>query len=364
MILSVSESDRKIFCVEGQIMYEKRANPTISDVAEESGLSISTTSRVLSGTNYPISDEARRRVMVAAESLGYYSKLSAQSAGRDVFVVIPSLSNPYYLALISGLETSLRLLNMNMILLNTHGKLEYEKQLIQQIAHRPRVQLILSPVSDDVDHIRALISARAEVILLEQQLPLDCMTVRFNYREGGRMATSHLVEKGHRRIGFVSSPLTKHSRREVYEGYLAGLEKAGIVRESALILTAKYENAHSSNLFEYENGIQQIKKLFERNAILPDAFFCANDITAIGVLNELSQHGVNVPSDVSLIGFDNIPFSAMVNPALTTVDQCTYEMGTMAAEFLNGNLLNPQRKPVSVLLEPKLIKRESVANRA
>ena len=344
-------------------MYEKRATPTVSDVAEKSGLSISTTSRVLSGANYPVSEEARRRVSVAAEVLGYYPKLSAQSSGRDVFVIIPSLSNPYYLALISGLEASLRLLNMNMILLNTHGKLEHEKKLLHQISHRPRVQLILSPVSDDVEHIRALISERAEVVLLEQQLPLDCMTVRFNYREGGKMATWHLIERGHRRIGFVSSPLTKHSRREVYEGYLAALEKAGIVCENALILSSKDEVSYSSDLFEYENGTQQIRNMFVNKAKMPDAFFCANDITAIGVLNELRQHGINVPNDVSLIGFDNIPFSAMVSPALTTVDQCTYEMGTMAAEFLNGNLVNPLRKPVSVLLEPKLVKRESVADR-
>lgn len=342
-------------------MYEKRANPTISDVAKASGVSVTTVSRVLSGANYPVAGETRRRVIVSAEALGYCPKHPAQTSDSDVFVIIPCLSNPYYSALISGLEASLRLFDMNMVLMNTNGNLEMEKRLVHQIGLRPRAQMILSPVSDETEHIGALLTAQAQVILLEQLLPLDCTTVRFNYREGGKLATRHLIEAGHRRIGFVSSPLTKYSRREVYEGYLAALAKAGIVRENALILIAQDEARHSNDMYEYENGVRQIQKLLESNTKIPDAFFCANDITAIGVLYALHQHGVHVPDDVSLIGFDNIPFSTMVDPALTTVDQCTYEMGTMAAEFLNGNLLNPHRKPVNVLLEPRLVGRKSVA---
>lgn len=331
---------------------------TIYDVAKQSGVSATTVSRVLSNTDYPVSEATRRKVIQAAETLGYVPKRLHVKA-RDVIVMIPNLTNPYYATLVSGLEASLRLFDMNMVLMVANDSLEQEIHLTNEIAKRDRISLILSPVSDSHAHIGALIAQKAEVIMLEQYLPLECTMVRFNYAKGGEIATKYLIGRGHRRIAFVSSPLTKHSRREVFNGYLTALKRAGIARDDSLIQVAGEEKRSANDVFEYVNGMRLTNLLLD-TAPRPDAIFCANDLTALGVLCALHERGLRIPEDISLIGFDNIHLSQVSNPPLTTVDQCIYELGSIAAEFLNANLKNPDRKHVNVLLEPKLIERASV----
>lgn len=253
----------------------------------------------------------------------------------------------------------MRIMGMDMVLANSQGKLETEIRLIKEAAQRNNLRLIISPVGESFEHISELMEHGAAVIIIEQHLPIPCTSICFNYIKGGTLATQHLIDRGLRKIAFISSPLIKSSRKEVFEGYLAALKQNGIPAEKSLIKIADHEESYLNDVFEYSNGAKMICELIE-SGVSPDAVFCSNDITAIGALQQLQRLGFRVPQDISLMGFDNIHFSAMTNPPLTTIDQCTYEVGNMAAEILNGNLQNPHRKNLNITLEPHLIIRESV----
>lgn len=173
------------------------------------------------------------------------------------------------------------------------------------------------------------------------------------------MATEFLLRRGKRKIGFISSPLTRPSRKQVYEGYLWALNKYKIPLEEKYLRIAQKEEISLHELFEYQNGMEQVQRMIQANAV-PEAIFCINDLTAIGVMKTLQNNGYQIPKDVGVMGFDNIHLSTMILPTLTTIEQSTYELGSMAAEILIGSIHDPGRGEVSIVLEPKLIIRESV----
>ena len=339
-------------------MNVKRESATIYDVAKLAGVSVTTVSRVLSHSSYPVSLKTQQKVIRAAEDLGYLARQTG-SSDHNVVVMVPNLTNPYYLSLVAGLETSLRNMGMDMVLANSQGSLEMESRLIKEAVQRSCLRLIISPVGESYDHISELVEQGIAVIIIEQHLPAPCTSICFNYVKGGTLATQYLIERGLRKIAFISSPLTKASRKEVFDGYLAAMKQNRIPVENRLIKIAEHEEIYLNDVFEYSNGAKMVCELL-KSGERPEAIFCANDVTAVGALQQLQKLGFRVPEDISLMGFDNIHFSAMTNPPLTTIDQCTYELGNMAAEILNGTLQNPHRKKLNITLEPRLVIRESV----
>lgn len=340
-------------------MNSKKANITVYDIAKAACVSPATVSRVLGNSDYPVAAQTRQKVCETAASLGYSPKSNPSFVSRNVMVVVPDLVNPYYTSLIAGLESSINRSNMNMLLKNSCWSVESEKLLLSQINPKEISGVIISPIGDQHNHISELIQKGVEVVIIEQSSGLECSKVCFDYEKGGELITQYLIDRGLRSIGFISSPLTRPSRRGVYSGYLRALERNHLPINKLHIRIANYENHQTGNLYEAANGASQIQALLAC-ATPPQAVFCGNDFTAIGAMQQLQKMGLAVPKDLSVVGFDNIYYSGMMNPPLTTVDQCTYEMGSMAAELLGGNLANPQRKKVSVMLEPRLVKRESV----
>ena len=139
-------------------MNYKRTGSTIYDIARAAHVSPTTVSRVLSDGSYPVSEEARKRVFAAADALNYTPKGKLRPSERDVVVMIPNLSNLYYAALLSGLETSLRMFGLNTLLMNTKGDISLEKRLVNELCRRDSVRVIISPVCDDLRHLQPLFS--------------------------------------------------------------------------------------------------------------------------------------------------------------------------------------------------------------
>lgn len=338
----------------------KKGQTTIHDIAKHVGVSPATVSRVFSNTSYPIANKTKEKVLSAARQLGYPKTTSTLAAKCErVIVLIPDLMNPYYTSLIAGLECSLRMSGISMVLVNTGASIDLEKKMISEIDVKSIKGVIISPVSNQVEHIALLIKRGVQVIVLEQAVELECSKVFFNYKKGGELATQYLIDRGLRSIGFISSPLTRFSRREVYDGYLSALQKNGLAVDERLIRIAKNELRQTDDIYEIANGRMQIQQMIDLKN-LPDGVFCANDITAIGVLGQLHKENICVPQDISVIGFDNVFYSGCASPPLTTIDQCVYEIGSMAAELLNRNIIDPNRKCVDVTLEPRLVIRDSV----
>jgi len=174
------------------------------------------------------------------------------------------------------------------------------------------------------------------------------------------MAVDYLYAKGHRRIAYVGAPPVYHSRREMLAGYRAAIGEKQLPNHTELEWLGIAE-ADTMQLYELENGEACARALTQLSEP-PTACLCINDQSAIGLIRGLQGLGVRVPEDVSVIGFDNIPQGALVSPALTTIDQRAYEMGTLAFETLYRQIRFPEEPVGSVMLTPRIVERESVAS--
>lgn len=342
-------------------MNKKYETITVRDVAKRAGVSVATVSRVLSNSNYPVSENSRDKVIDAAHSLGYLPKHVLQPTEKDVVVILPSLSNPYYISLLAGLEISLRIFGFNVLIVNTRHDAQLERELVQELSGRRHLKVIIAPVTDCLDHLDKLVATKAPVIVLEQPYFHGGATIAADYRASGAIAAEHLLTCKKQRIAFFSAPLSRYSRREVFEGFRDALAMRGIHLKEEMTFIASEEPALSNTTSPYYMGISLAKQMLQNCDCLPDAIFCGNDMMAIGVLRALSEKGIMVPRDISLIGLDNIDTAEVSNPPLTTIDECTYEIGSMAAEMLCGMTKDPERKAVHVSLQPKLVMRESVS---
>lgn len=341
-------------------MNYKRKGSTIYDIAKAAQVSPTTVSRVLNDTTYPVSDELRRRVLSAANALHYTARGKLRPTERDVVVMVPSLSNLYYTTLISGMEASLRMFGLNMLLMNTQNDIGLEKQLITELCSRSSVRLIISPVLDDLTHLQQLIRLSIPMVIIEQPLADGCSTICVNFSHGSVMAIKHLLSRGMRRIAFLGAPLTHYSRTEVYNGYCNALEQAGIPVDPSLVFLAENSPATQDDASPFYMGMHLLDRMLKSSSPLPDAIYCSNDMIAIGALHRLDERGIRVPQDLSVVGMDNILLSSVSSPPLTTVDPCTYEVGRIAAETLYAQLMDSAKQHVNIMLEPKLILRDSV----
>ena len=345
-----------------QNMDESRV--TIYDIAKASGVSSTTVSRVLNNKGYPVSEAAKRRVLDAAIQLGYHpNKRVANKTGSSLFVyvVVPSIANPYYMQLAMGVEQFLhKRSDVKMVLYNTNGSLEAERDFAADIACNKQscLGVIIASISPTHEHLLQLEYTGLRIVAFDQQIGINCNMVQFHYRSGGHMAAAHLINTGRRRIGFISSPLTRFSRREVYAGFCDALEQFGVELDSRYIKIASTETASSDQMYDYNNGMILTQQLLEEGN-LPDGLMCINDVMAMGAFRALHTAKVNIPESVGVVGFDNIFMSQIVTPRLTTIDQCTLEMGSLAANILLDSNNKTNQNPVRVMLEPSLVVRES-----
>lgn len=341
-------------------MNKKSNKPTIYDIANLAGVSTSTVSRTLRDEGYSVSDETKRKVLDAAIQLNYIFTKQIDEINRNkIAVIMPNIINPYYATLITGVEHIIQESGMQMILYNTNGNKEREKKISEEILDLKVQGVIIVSIADTYEHIQKLIDLNVKVVACEQKIGLECNSVTFNFFEGGLMATDYLISKGKKKIAFLSSPLDRYSRTELLNGYKKSLKRNNIKYDENLVRIADKEANSDLEMFEFTNGKDLIKDLIDEK-IEFDSVFCVNDVTAIGVIQELKYRGIMIPEEIGVIGFDNIYFSNMIYPPLTTIDQSTYELGTLVAEILLGSINNPKRNNFSTVLEPKLIIRESV----
>ena len=341
-------------------------NITIYDVARHCGVSVATVSRIVNNADYPVSSELRARVRDSVRELNYKPNLLGRylksNRTDEVGIIIPNISNFYYPDLIAGINDSLIHSGYNVLLCNSYRNPEYEKKQFLSLLQKQVKGIILATVGDDTSWIGEINTEGVTVVAIEQSLHVPTHRVCFNYYGGGYMAARYLVEMGHREIAFISAPLTYASRRQRLDGFRAGLRESGIeLTQNYLRISDSVQEDESS--YEFNIGSRLAEKLMRLDAP-PTAIFCINDMMAIGVIRTLQNLRIRVPQDVSVLGFDNMTISKMITPALTTIDQCTREIGSQAIELLKKGFENPSAPPETVRFKPKLVERESVARRA
>lgn len=326
--------------------------PTITTVARLANVSVASASRALNGIR--TSAAMRERVTEAAESVGYVPNAAARSlrsrrTGQIAFA-LPDVGNPVYTTMVGSIQDVARARGFRLMLHSTSAAAEDELAMIRDLKHRYVDGLILASLHLTDAHHEELARAAAPVVVIGRPgkgTPVD--TVRANSRKGAAEVVRHLHAVGRRRIGFVNGPTHTAPGSSRRLGYLDGLRSCGLDRDDALIEVA--------DDFMIEPGSEATERLLAR--VRPDAIFCANDLLAIGALSALRGVGLDVPTDVALVGMDDTPLSKVTWPPLTTVDLGSAERARIAVELLLQRIEDPTREPQVVGVEPRLVARAS-----
>jgi DNA-binding LacI/PurR family transcriptional regulator len=329
---------------------------TIKDIAEAANVSTATVSHVINGTR-PVSDEVRQRVRQAMERLNYQPNAVARGLRtkktRFLALIIPDITNPFFTDLARGFQDASDQNDYVPVLCNTDRALERELRFLNILRQQRVDGLVLNPTMVTAEDLKRQLGARVAVVLIGSQIDdPDFDLVMVDNIRGGADAVQHLIDLGHRRIGLVCGPRSTSSGLQRYQGYRQALEKNNLPYKEALV---------AEGSFSYEGGYSCMQRILSQQP-LPTAVFATSDVMALGAKNASEDFGLSIPTDLSLIGFDDIPRVSMVEPKLTTIAQPRYQMGWEAAQLLIDRIeqsIPPTRQ--KVVMEHKLVVRESTA---
>jgi LacI family transcriptional regulator len=330
---------------------------TIVDVARRAGVSASTVSHVINGTRF-VAPATRRRVEAAIEVAAYRPNALARSlrSGRShtLGLVLPDSGNPFFAEVGREIQLAAFAAGYSVFLCNTENDPEKEQRSVNVLT-RARVDgLVLVAVDERGDALRALVRQKVPVVVMDRERPdLALDTVLTDHREGGRLATRHLVALGHRRIGFVAGPAGLSPSELRLAGHRDALAEGGLSPEAALL-------RHGD--FHPESGRAAARALLA-SARPPTAILACNDLMALGVLRAAAEAGRRVPQDLAVVGYDDIELAAFTVPPLTTVAQPRREMGRAAVRLLVNRLERRGLAPQQALLPVALTVRQSCGAR-
>jgi LacI family transcriptional regulator len=307
----------------------------IKMVAEKAGVSASTVSRVLGSKQAYIAKETREKVLKAVQELQYTPNIYAKGlrGGRteSIALLIPDIENEMFPPIIKGIETYARKNGYNLILSCTNEDIEIEKNFINKMRQNAVDGFIVCSMTQKSDHVRQLQRDGFPLVLVARYYGDKINAVVINNYQAGYDATNYLINSGNRRIAIVVGSIDLSLYRERYEGYKAALQNAGIAYDDRLVI---HETSGANGLYK---AIMNILKMKDR----PDAIFATNDHKAIISMQAVNDTGLRIPDEISVLGFDNIKVSKLLNPALSTVSQPFYDMGSLAAKklinIINGN---------------------------
>jgi LacI family transcriptional regulator len=328
---------------------------TIKDVARHAQVSTSTVSHVLNKTRY-VSETITANVLAAVEELNYAPSALARSLKlkntRTFGMLVTTSINPFFAEVVKGVERRCYEKGYNLLLCNTEGDFERLRFNIDMLLQK-RVDGLLLMSDELVNQHFDIFERHAAVPTVvmdsgETDFPSD--KIQDNSYHGGYIATKYLIDKGHTQIGCIRGPLDKPTAKKRY----AGFEKA--MREADLTINEKWVEVCN---FDCEEGASALKKLHERGP-LPSALFVCNDMMAMGVINAASQLGMNIPDDLSLIGYDDIKIARYMTPSLTTIHQSKFHLGQQAFDTLLEKIQTQRTTDLEIQLEPTLVERNSV----
>lgn len=336
---------------------------SIKDVAKEAGVSASTVSYVLNSTpTETISPETKKRVMEAVSKLGYVPNLNARSLSSRrsnlIGVLIPQtepgkelmFSNPFYGELLSSIEYTARQHGYHLLLSGTKEDQDY-----LSIAQNRGVDGVIIVGTYPGENLNALKILGVPIVLVDSYVKDDFFhTIGIEDKEGARMATRYLIEKGHRSIAFVSGSIRENGVNiKRYQGYCDAMREAGL---------AVNEQAVYSGTVDYEYGMDAAREFLARGRKQTAAFVTA-DVITMGLIKGLQQNHIRIPEDVSIVSFDDVYFARMAHPALTTIHQDIGEKGRQAVQLVLDAAKSNEHHHTECILPLSLVERESVCER-
>ena len=331
---------------------------TIKDVAPKAGVSITSVSRVLNDKKIDeyMRRETKDRILQVIKDLNFKPDKRAQSLRglrmKIIGLVIPNRFNPYFEQLAAAVEQVCYKEGYGVLLCSSQNSIERESVYIDILERQKVDAIILSTVGLKKDELNDLMERGTKIVLVDEDVPgVNAPAVFANNYMGGCQATQYLIDLGHRRIAFITGSMNLLSSKDRLRGYCETLKKNGLEAGGKLIKEGDYT---------YESGFEAGKQLLRQSRDDFTAIFCSDDLMAFGAIQVIRERGMKVSDDYSIVGFDDMYFSSISSPQLTTVAQPLREMAVQAFKSIKEELRkNPPRGKKHHFLDTKLVIRES-----
>jgi DNA-binding LacI/PurR family transcriptional regulator len=333
-----------------------RRRPTMKDVAQHAGVSVSTVSYVLNDSG-PVAPERRNRILDAIRLLEYEPNESARSLKRrsasTIAMVVPELSNQFFAMVAEGVQRAASARDVLVVLIvpdaveqpeESQGRLLLRSQRVDGVIYLSGTGSMPASIYD--------LARSGPLVLVDEQIPgMDLPAVVCDSRRGAREVARHVLEQGHRRIAVIGGPPALWTAQQRLAGYREAIAGAGLDPDAVPVYPGDYHQASGAAL--------AAKALAGPASTRPTALICANDLMAIGAMEHCRSEGWRVPTDVSVVGFDDLPIAALLTPRLTSVRQPAHDMGYRAATAL-FDLLEDGVSPLIEELEVAVQLRDTV----
>jgi LacI family transcriptional regulator, galactose operon repressor len=330
---------------------------SIREVAARAGVSVATVSNVLNRPEI-VASATRDRVISAIRDLGFVRNESARQlrAGRSrtIGLVVMDVANPFFTDLARGVEAEASKAGLAVILCNSDEQEAKEKRYLELLEEHRVQGVLITPVAGKGSRLDGLQRRGIPVVLVDSRAssPGQC-SVAVDDVLGGDLAMTHLLDAGHERIAFIGGPLSIRQVADRHEGAVRALHRAGRSLESMLVIEATALNVATGQ--EAGASIAALPR-----ASRPSAVFCANDLIALGFLQEMTRNRIRVRDDISIVGYDDIDFAAAAAVPLTSVRQPRQELGRAAARLLLEEAAEDGgHRHRQVIFEPELVVRQS-----
>jgi LacI family transcriptional regulator len=334
----------------------KSTNPTVKNVAEKAGVSTATVSRVISGRG-GVSQHLTEQVNQAIASLNYRPNRVARNLrvrkAKTVGIVVSDIANPFFTSIMRGIQDTMMARGFVFLAANSDEDEKQEKIHIETFLAEEVAGIILAPASSDSRTYASLVDEKAAIVVIDR-IPrnMNVDSVLVDNFAGARVATEHLISIGHHRIGMISGPTHISTADLRLKGYRSALEDNGIQFDPDLV---------GSGDFRLEGGYQAMQAFLSLNN-RPTAVLSANNVMTLGAYQAINEQYIRIPGEIAVVGFDDMPWAASLQPPLTVIAQPTYEIGRLAANLMFDRIINPEMFVRKIMLETQLIVRGSTAS--
>ena len=328
---------------------------TILDVAQKAKVSIATVSRVVNNSSHKVNSTTRKKVLRAVRDLDYRPNALAKGLlmkkTMTIGIIIPDISNPYYAEIVRGIQDMADQFGYAIILLNTDRNQDRIIKHIYFLREKSADGIIFSGGIIHGEKVLLSLKELRERVVVIGRHKVDFSAVMIDNTGGATKATAHLIGFNHRRIGFIGGPDKSTSATDRLSGFKNALIQSHYSVDKNLIKKGDLTP---------RSGYLLARELIQKER--PTAIFAANDQMAFGAIRAAKEFGLRVPNDLSVVGFDNIPFSSYFDPSLTTIEIPMYHIGAAAMEML-VNLISEKNAEKFRWFDTKLLIRDSTAKR-
>ena len=328
---------------------------TMVDVANEASVSVATVSHVINKTRH-VNVKTSEKVLNAIDKLNYSVNFNARSlkgkSSKLVGLIIPDMANPVMSKLGRGLEKVFNAENYNIIICDTEGDWNKEKDYIDMLKSRSIDCIIIMPSSNRYLHLKQAISEGISIIVIEREIKnFICDTILLNSDEIAYDAVKYLIKMGHKKIGFLKRPFDLSHSIKRFRGYCKALKENKI--------KVNKDFCPRCNSFRFSGGYYAMNKILALSD-KPTAIMAFNDISAIGAIKAIKDKGYKIPGDFSIIGFDDILIDKYIDPSLSSTSFPVEAISKNVIKIFEENLNNKKKNPKKIIIKSTLKIRDSI----